>query len=253
MYVSYELTHFVGRGRPQEEQFQTMLRILESCTLLPGGKRWGGHAMWATVGGGRLCTNEMFTSQVVCFCDIPPASLRIHMAKYSEFGIAFRKSWLVGRGANPVFYLAAGDSPLETLDDGPPLLRADEFGRRVDECYRLLYEFEDFLDEHASQVPEEAERLHDGFHHLVNFFLQYRVFSYLKCFDPMLRDEHIDNFYMEREWRVYGPVDFELPDVSRVIVPASFRERIVGAIPAIASKVSVSEDLGGADRIRDAR
>lgn len=253
VYVSDELTHFAGKGRRQEEQFQTLLQILKTGRLLPGGKESSGQEMWATIGGERLCTNEMFTPQVVCFCDIPLSGLGIHMEKYGGFGIAFRKRWLVGRGANPVFYLAAGDSPLEALDGEAPILRAEEFGRCIDRCYGLLHEFADFLEEPPTQVPEEAEQLHDGFHHLVHFFLQYRIFSYLKCFDPMLSEADIDNFYMEREWRVFGPVAFELQDVAHVIVPNAFREQVAKEIPELVPRLFIAEKLGEEETARDPR
>jgi hypothetical protein len=48
----------------------------------------------------------MVTPQVVCFCDIPLPDLPLHMTKYSRFGIAFRREFLISFGANPVFYVA---------------------------------------------------------------------------------------------------------------------------------------------------
>ena len=43
---------------------------------------------------------------MVCFSDIPVPDLGIHMGKFSRFGLAFNKSLLIKRGANPVFYVA---------------------------------------------------------------------------------------------------------------------------------------------------
>jgi ribosomal protein L24E len=42
---------------------------------------------------------------MVCFCDIPIGDLGIHIKKYGQFGLAFKKSFLIERGANPVLYV----------------------------------------------------------------------------------------------------------------------------------------------------
>ena len=60
----------------------------------------------SSAGGLALSTNERFTTGLVCFCDIPVEDFPIHIAKYGPFGIAWDKSYLVARGASPVFYVA---------------------------------------------------------------------------------------------------------------------------------------------------
>jgi hypothetical protein len=56
--------------------------------------------------GTTISDGNMVTPQVVCFCDIPLPDLPLHMTKYSRFGIAFRREFLISFGANPVFYVA---------------------------------------------------------------------------------------------------------------------------------------------------
>ena len=52
------------------------------------------------------------------------------------------------------------------------------------------------------------------------------VFAHLKSFDGLLPDDHIDNFYMEREWRKMNGLAFRLENVKRIIVPVDFESRL---------------------------
>lgn len=63
------------------------------------------------------------------------------------------------------------------------------------------------------------------------------VFGYIKTFDPALADEHPDNYYMEREWRVIGQVHFRSCDVSRILVPTSFVEQFRLDVPEYEGQV----------------
>ena len=56
-------------------------------------------------------------------------------------------------------------------------------------------------------------------------FLDFQVFSYLKFFDHRLPDQHAENFYFEREWRIVGNLHFNLDDVERVILPQEYAKR----------------------------
>lgn len=60
---------------------------------------------------------------MICFCDIPADDLHLHMQKYGHFGIAFLKSLLVPKGANPVFYIAE-QSPAIRRSDFPDAIRS---------------------------------------------------------------------------------------------------------------------------------
>src|SRR5215208_1282488 len=92
-YVSPELTHFVGKGRAEDEQYAMLVKdILKSGTLVSGSRPRDDTEAW--------------DAQVVCFCDIPVTDLEIHMKKYSRFGLSFIKRFLVDKGANPMLYVA---------------------------------------------------------------------------------------------------------------------------------------------------
>ena len=109
-YISAELTHFTGRGKPEEEKYGTLTKILNSRTLLISGT--GGQPGLTSAFEVRFkeafSENKMIYPGMVCFCDIPTSDLGFHMKKYSEFGLSFQKEFLREKGANPVFYVDRG-------------------------------------------------------------------------------------------------------------------------------------------------
>ena len=130
-YVSNELSHFVGRGKSEDEQY----RILVERILKPG---WLTHPPHHDPTKPRtlsldlskpISTDEMFKYQVVCFCDIPESDLAIHTRKYSRFGLAFEKNFLIDRGACPVFYVA-NESPVPINE----LFSPGDFVERIEQA-----------------------------------------------------------------------------------------------------------------------
>jgi len=105
-YVSKYLTHFVGRGKALREQYEILKKIL--------GTRWLTHPphldqpslALAVHPGRQFADNDMIVPEMICFCDIPAVHLTIHTQKYSQFGVAFPKAYLISKGANPVLYVA---------------------------------------------------------------------------------------------------------------------------------------------------
>jgi hypothetical protein len=65
----------------------------------------------------------------------------------------------------------------------------------------------------------------------IQWFLGFYLFAYMKFFDETKPDDDSENFYMEREWRVLGNVQFSLKDVSRVILPEEFAKRFRADVP----------------------
>jgi len=105
-YVSSELSHFVGRGKAEEEQYKLLLDILRTgwLTYAPHDPT---QPRTASLDFSRpISKDEVIKYQVVCFCDIPDTDLAIHVKKYGRFGLAFKKDFLIARGACPVFYVA---------------------------------------------------------------------------------------------------------------------------------------------------
>lgn len=125
-YISSELSHFVGKGKPAEEQYRLLIQILRA-----GWLTYAPHdptlPRTASLDLSRpISTDEVIKYQVVCFCDIPDTDLAIHVQKYSKFGLAFKKEFLIDRGACPVFYVA-NESPVSTVKVFSP----DDFLDRI--------------------------------------------------------------------------------------------------------------------------
>ena len=109
-YVSKELTHFIGkslRNRTNEgetsyeiQQFQLLIRIISTGCLKSPHRDCSDSSSLTNPTLGVIHFED-----VICFCDIPVDDLELHMRKYSRFGIAFKKNFLISRGANPVFYI----------------------------------------------------------------------------------------------------------------------------------------------------
>lgn len=222
-YVSQELTHFVGRGRTPEEQYSTLVKILQEGRLTHPHSQPGstGGNLWVSPTG-RISDGQLYRTEVVCFCDIPVQSRRIHMNKYSEFGISFSKRFLVSKGASPVFYVASTSIVKDV--SGSPVPRAEYFNDKLTAYLKL--------DRALSNAG--LANLWGHVQHLLDF----HVFSFIKFFDPSADQGDEQNFYMEREWRVYGNVDFHLSDVVRITVPDAYVNKLKIDVPGYGGTVT---------------
>lgn len=241
-YISNELTHFVGRGKSEAEQFGLLVKILQ--------EGWITHAPHNPGISGNITINPnadlsgMYNPQCVCFCDIPTDDLFLHMQKYSHFGLAFTKNFLVNLGANPVYYVSENPQEKVTRDlnefvNQKLYNKADEF-LKAKKCVSRKKMFEEMMLKHIEYfewfreivmdnnkepgVPSEYLQLSM----LDSFYTRY-IFSYIKPFDAFKKEDDPASYYMEREWRVIGNVRFKLEDVHRILIPEkyakSFREK----------------------------
>lgn len=231
-YVSHQLTHFVGRAkRRADARYRVLKTILDSGQLLakwPKDIETRFRAPYVAQRHirARLSTNRAFEDSVVCFCDIPPGDLAIHMEKYGRFGVAFQKHFLVGKGATPVMYIPR--------DGRPPLMphfikRTEGFATNseaFDEFYkrysRLCMQFN--ATEVKRGLDVETRELARSFN-LRREFIDSEFLTRLKFFDSFEPDYGTKNYYMEREWRIQGNLKFHLSDVQRVIIPEGFARR----------------------------
>ena len=219
-YVSKYLTHFVGRRLKDEYAFQLLCKVIRDRKLLPGGseEKWAGNVRIQL--NKALSDNELFTPEMVCFCDIPlnKDKLKIHADKYSKFGLAFDKTWLAQkRGASPVFYLAKGscctDHRFPNRHPCRGTIRKAFFDLAAHDWMKQLL---------ARGLSSEDRPRSD------NMFLWY-VLSYCKFFDETLPEKNADNYYMEREWRTIGQVTFEPENIAKILLPRKFEQEFLDA------------------------
>ena len=225
-YVSDELTHFVGRGlralpEGEERQYALLVNILRGGQL---GTDKTKHIVYTDAS--KFSENEYYKPNMVCFSDIPVPDLAIHMAKFSRFGLAFKKSFLVAKGANPVFYLPR-EAQIET-SPGRQVDLASHFDQRHQMILSLFRNLPTMGD---GDMPSLAPSLTNQQVNDLLSFLIYHFFSLCKFYDAGLAADDPANYYMEREWRVFGRLDFDLQQVSRVIFPERFAMRFRDDLP----------------------
>jgi hypothetical protein len=233
-YVSHELTHFVGKGLSENQQYSLLVNdILKAGWLMhpPIDDRQPSEVLRGSplVGGTHtpdVDDTEAVYWQSICFCDIPVTDLEIHMTKYSRFGLSFLKPFLVGKGANPVLYVA---------NNSPALPFGLSGTRSGDEVWPRRRVFKGNI--------ELLEDYRDKFPLTLKFFLDMLVFSFIKYFDDSTSDEDEANVYMEREWRVLGDVNFALADVHRVFMPESYAEHFRADLPNYTRQLTFSDNI----------
>jgi hypothetical protein len=248
-YVSEEPTHFVGRGKPPDEQYRLLVLILQACELRSDPSRPPGSpaVSWTTLNAS-FSEREMYHFPGVCFCDIPVADLPLHIDKYSPFGIAFSKRFLVKHGASPVFYIAKDSeiNPGGNADAGMRQSGTSPYTRAIlfDEMTASFHEAAHALLRLASTVTEgdgpKARELANAGNSLAQLapYLDEYVFSYCVPFDSALEESHQRHFYMEREWRVRGEVRFTLADVERVVLPREYATQFRSDLPLYEGQIT---------------
>lgn len=241
-YVSSELSHFVGRGlEKQADQYEILVKILKSGWLThpPHNPNISGNL---SVTDGIFSDNDMYSPQVVCFCDIPVSDLALHSNKYSKFGLSFTKEFLADQGAVPVWYLPKAGipgtkRPLQLNTELPNHIKAnieednislgDYFDRMVRESHALFHR--NLINAPGPGVNREAMELAR--------FWDFCIFSNIKFFDHKASDADAENYYMEREWRILGNVRFTLDDVKKVFLTEEFAANLRRDVPEYIKQV----------------
>jgi hypothetical protein len=132
----------------------------------------------------------------VCFCDIPVADLSLHIGKYSAFGIAFTKRFLVKRGASPVFYIAK-DSDIDPggnaeagmrQSSAAPYTRAVLFNEMIASFHKSAHTLLRLASTVTASDGPKARELAEASNSLAQLapYINEYVFSYCVPFDSTL-------------------------------------------------------------------
>lgn len=185
----------------------------------------------------KLSGNEMFNPEMVCFCDIPVGDLNIHIQRYSPFGLSFTKDFVVKHGGSPVYYI-----PKESYIKIRILASiGDNRGKLFNKLVPKLHAY--FNCGHITMQQSSNNDSSDMYiKSLLGNFLDLHVLSYLKFFDHKLPDDHEDNYYSEREWRILGKMKFRIGDVKRILMRESFTSRFREDFPQYCGELT-SVDL----------
>jgi hypothetical protein len=168
----------------------------------------------------RLSGNAKYTSSVICFCDIPEGDIGLHAKKYSPFGLAFPKWFLVPQGATPVMYIASQAITDEPIHPERKLTRAEFYDTAEQDYCRNI------IGVYPKPLKGGAWNSRRAFHRLVEHY----IFPFMKFFEAGRSDADPDNFYMEREWRLLGVATFRTADIARIYVSPAFRQRALADI-----------------------
>lgn len=216
-YISKELTHFVARQKETtDEQYIALSEILKQGQLSHSPDKPFQAGIGVEVNHkAKMTDNDMFVPDMVCFCDIPLGDLDLHIQKYSCFGLSFKKDFIVAQGGSPVFYIPKKAAVRHSHV-------AKHKGEHFDKLSHSIYNYftKSLCKPPDNLLSAEREQFSD-----YSILLAFHIFSYLKFFDHTLEDDHRDNYYFEREWRVLGSLDFSIEDVHRIIMPNSYAEK----------------------------
>lgn len=217
-YISKELFHFLGKDKSKEDQYKLLKKILSEHKLGIGKDN--------TICSGinystKLSSNNVYDVQMVCFCDIPINDLEIHMEKYCFFGISFFKSYLIKNGAIPLWYVSKNSKKY--------LNSKTTYGTYHD------FVFKQFLKlKNKTKQDKDIEQFFD--------YLNHDIFPYMKFFDPKKDDQDRENYYMEREWRIYGTLNFKnFKNICRIILPKKFSAEFRKDFPKYSGQISFSD------------
>ena len=232
--------HVVARKIETDDE-----RYKELCGILKGGwLSFPPHAHSISSGQIEIDSfkgrkiNEMFNPKCVCFADIPETELKIHISKYKNFGIAFCKSFLIEKGANPVFYIENNSTiyskNFSFTEEYKSTNRVDYY---QEYCSKTIWYF---YQRYLYCCKNSDVELQDTYE-ILNFLIN--LFSHFKVWNDNLDDDDPDNYYFEREWRATNNIKFQLSDVVVVILPQNYEKQFKLDFPEYTGELLTAENI----------
>lgn len=209
--VSHILWHFTGGSRqgtpkPTDEAVTILKAILASKTLRRGNQK---ETLSLTIPLNYAKSGITWeTDSVVCLADIPIQSLSYHASHYGRVAIGFKRQSAISSGFNPVLYCSDKSSAMiKWLNIKKSSELVKNYLSSVDESPTTDFKVEASL----TIVKELSSILADSLSDFERLFKNYSLRAE--------HSSHIDRILNEREWRLLVDYQFEIEDISMIIVP----------------------------------
>ena len=229
-----ELFHFVGFRDPnnREKNYKILGDILRERQLK---RKWPGDPRAVSLQFDpreSLKSGELMVSNVICFCDIRREDLEIHTSKYGEFGLSFFRGHLIRFGARPVMYI-----PCDFED------YLSHYGRTLINDILAVYESSNEVvlkelpeREHSRALGHRIQDRNDAMEAMAGVY-EKDFMAFVKAYDTTLSERALQNFFMEREWRRFGALDFEPQQVVSVVVAPGYLAQAKNDFPEYEDRI----------------
>lgn len=235
-YISGELFHFVGYSSPKDDEknYETLCKVLNaSCISYPPHDQSCGKIGYRTEWDQKLNTEKLIVPNVTCFADIPFHSLSVHIEKYGRFGVALPRHLLIMYGARPVMYFP---------------LRSDDwnsfYGQTLlNDIEAIVKGFNDnfFKNQPDKRTESRSLGVPPATSEVAISAMQSMVLkdflAFIKPFNSELAHDDKFNYYMEREWRKYGNMQFKEDELTKIIVAKDYKERLEKDFPIFRDRI----------------
>lgn len=242
-YTSDEFYHLDGFEHPldHETNYETLLKILSTGYVSHAPHTPSVHDQysfnWDVNDDHDIDRGDLMVPEVTCYCDIPFEALDIHIKKFGSFGISFKKDFLIKNGARPVIYVPLQLRSEEKWAKGT--LHRTTMGRDWQNVWNGFYEhllLPAQRESNTHYVDVEPTSARDAVFAIEELVVK-QFFAFIKVFDSSLVEDAPNNFYMEREWRMWGNLQFRVDEVANVIVHEDFVERLANERRDYADKI----------------
>jgi hypothetical protein len=235
-YASEELFHFVGHSSPKDDtrNYETLSKVLNAGRIsYPPHDNSGGAIGYKVEWDHQLHMEKLIVPNVTCYADIPLHSLSIHTEKYGKFGVALARELLIKRGARPVMYVPMRTDDWQSIN-GLTLLKDIEaivksFNEQVVQLHPKQLTSSRSLGAPITS-PETAISAMESM--VLKDFL-----AFIKPFNSELESRDFNNFYMEREWRKYGNMEFKAEQLTKIVVAKGYKERASSDFPPYRDRI----------------
>lgn len=255
-YISDNLSHFVGRSlKSDDERYELLIKIITEERLLANINKPDNPGVSSRNDYSCEKVGEVYERiDCVCFCDIPDEALEIHIKKYGYFGVGFNRSFVSSHGAHPVMYIPQNHNIKEILKTDT-IKHPNKYFSEIARVNHNLLAFLMFLNmgipfsnllqllqnnplivRNLSLIDEKTlTEISEGRAHQLLFAQlasMNKLLAFVKIFDDSLDECESENYYMEREWRLIGNLNFVTSDIKKVYLPSDeYRKRFVNDVP----------------------